>query len=39
MLNKGIIEQFGNHPNEIYIDPNNIFVAEFIGIHFENEYY
>ena len=30
VLNKGIIEQFGS-PNEIYNDPNNIFVAEFIG--------
>ncbi len=30
VLNKGIIEQFGT-PNEIYNDPNNIFVAEFIG--------
>jgi len=30
VLNKGIIEQFGT-PNEIYTDPNNIFVAEFIG--------
>ena len=30
VLNKGIIEQFGK-PNEIYTDPNNIFVAEFIG--------
>ena len=30
ILNKGNIEQFGN-PNEIYSDPNNIFVAEFIG--------
>ena len=30
VLNKGIIEQFGT-PNEIYSDPNNIFVAEFIG--------
>ena len=30
VLNKGIIEQFGT-PSEIYNDPNNIFVAEFIG--------
>tara|TARA_Y100000816_G_C26066492_1_gene560521 strand:- start:280 stop:1332 length:1053 start_codon:yes stop_codon:yes gene_type:complete len=30
VLNQGIIEQFGT-PNEIYTDPNNIFVAEFIG--------
>ena len=30
VLNKGIIEQFGT-PSEIYSDPNNIFVAEFIG--------
>ena len=30
VLNKGIIEQFGT-PNEIYNDPDNIFVAEFIG--------
>ena len=30
VLNKGNIEQFGS-PNEIYNDPNNIFVAEFIG--------
>ena len=30
VLNKGKIEQFGT-PNEIYYDPNNIFVAEFIG--------
>ena len=30
VLNQGIIEQFGT-PNEIYNDPNNIFVAEFIG--------
>jgi len=30
VLNKGIIEQFGT-PSEIYTDPNNIFVAEFIG--------
>tara|TARA_B100000886_G_scaffold287713_1_gene212476 strand:- start:201 stop:1253 length:1053 start_codon:yes stop_codon:yes gene_type:complete len=30
ILNKGNIEQFGT-PNEIYSDPNNIFVAEFIG--------
>ena len=30
VLNKGNIEQFGT-PNEIYSDPNNIFVAEFIG--------
>ena len=30
VLNNGIIEQFGT-PNDIYSDPNNIFVAEFIG--------
>ena len=36
VLNKGIIEQFGT-PTEIYNDPNNIFVAEFIG--FQNEYH
>ena len=30
VLNKGIVEQFGT-PTEIYNDPNNIFVAEFIG--------
>ena len=30
ILNNGNIEQFGT-PNEIYSDPNNIFVAEFIG--------
>ncbi len=30
LLNKGNIEQFGT-PKEIYDDPNNIFVAEFIG--------
>ena len=30
VLNKGSIEQYGT-PNEIYSDPNNIFVAEFIG--------
>ena len=30
VLNKGNIEQFGT-PSEIYYDPNNIFVAEFIG--------
>ena len=30
VLNKGNIEQYGA-PNEIYSDPNNIFVAEFIG--------
>ena len=30
VLNKGNIEQFGT-PHEIYTDPNNIFVAEFIG--------
>ena len=29
-LNQGNIEQFGT-PNEIYKNPNNIFVAEFIG--------
>ena len=30
VLDKGNIEQFGT-PSEIYSDPNNIFVAEFIG--------
>ncbi len=30
ILNKGNVEQFST-PNEIYQDPNNIFVAEFIG--------
>ena len=30
VLNKGNIEQYGT-PSEIYSDPNNIFVAEFIG--------
>ncbi len=30
VLNKGNIEQYGK-PHEIYSDPNNIFVAEFIG--------
>ena len=30
VLNNGIIEQFGT-PNDIYSDPNNIFVVEFIG--------
>ena len=30
ILNNGNIEQFGA-PNEIYTDPNNVFVAEFIG--------
>ena len=30
VLNKGIIEQYGT-PDEIYSNPNNIFVAEFIG--------
>ena len=30
ILNNGNIEQFGT-PNEIYADPNNVFVAEFIG--------
>ena len=30
ILNNGNIEQFGT-PNEIYTDPNNVFVAEFIG--------
>ena len=30
VLNNGMIEQFGT-PNDIYSDPNNIFVAEFIG--------
>ena len=36
VLNKGNIEQYGT-PNEIYSDPNNIFVAEFIGSP-KNEY-
>ncbi len=30
ILNKGKIEQFGS-PDDIYNNPNNIFVAEFIG--------
>ena len=30
VLNNGNIEQFGT-PDQIYSDPNNIFVAEFIG--------
>ncbi|WP_075522117.1 ABC transporter ATP-binding protein [Candidatus Pelagibacter communis] len=30
VLNKGNIEQYGT-PSEIYSNPNNIFVAEFIG--------
>ena len=30
IMNKGKIEQFGT-PDEIYNNPNNIFVAEFIG--------
>ena len=30
LMNHGNIEQFGT-PSEIYEDPNNIFVAEFIG--------
>ena len=30
IMNKGKIEQFGS-PNDIYSNPNNIFVAEFIG--------
>ena len=30
IMNKGKIEQFGS-PSEIYDNPNNIFVAEFIG--------
>ncbi len=30
IMNKGKIEQFGS-PEEIYNNPNNIFVAEFIG--------
>ena len=30
IMNKGKIEQFGT-PDEIYDNPNNIFVAEFIG--------
>ncbi len=30
ILNNGNIEQFGT-PDEIYTDPNNVFVAEFIG--------
>ena len=29
-MNKGKIEQFGS-PDDIYNNPNNIFVAEFIG--------
>ena len=31
ILNNGIIEQVGT-PDEIYNNPNNIFVAEFIGV-------
>ena len=30
IMNKGKIEQFGN-PDEIYNDPKNVFIAEFIG--------
>ena len=30
IMNKGKIEQFGN-PDDIYNDPKNIFIAEFIG--------
>ena len=30
IMNKGNIEQFGS-PDDIYNNPNNIFVAEFIG--------
>ena len=30
IMNKGKIEQFGS-PDDIYNNPNNIFVAEFIG--------
>ena len=30
IMNRGNIEQYGN-PDDIYNDPNNIFVAEFIG--------
>ena len=30
ILNKGVMEQYGT-PDEIYNNPNNIFVAEFIG--------
>ncbi len=30
IMNRGNIEQFGN-PDDIYNDPNNVFVAEFIG--------
>ena len=30
ILNKGVTEQYGT-PDEIYNNPNNIFVAEFIG--------
>ena len=30
IMNKGKIEQFGN-PDDIYNNPKNIFVAEFIG--------
>ena len=30
IMNKGKIEQFGS-PDEIYDNPNNVFVAEFIG--------
>ena len=29
-MNRGNIEQFGT-PDQIYTNPNNIFVAEFIG--------
>ena len=36
IMNKGRIEQFGS-PDEIYDNPNNIFVAEFIGN--PNEYF
>ena len=30
ILNKGNVEQFSS-PSEVYSDPNNVFVAEFIG--------
>ena len=30
ILNQGVMEQYGS-PDEIYNNPNNIFVAEFIG--------
>ena len=30
IMNKGKIEQFGN-PDDIYNDPKNVFIAEFIG--------